>query len=211
MDIKNIRRDYKKDKIDFLNIDKDPFSFFIKWFQEALLLDKSDVNACVLSTVDSRNTPFSRVVLLKDISEDGFVFFTNYNSSKGNDIKNNNKVALNFFWPELERQVRINGIASKIPNILSDKYFGLRPRESQLSTWISDQSSVVPLDTNFTSIKNNIRKKFDNQEVPRPSAWGGYCISPERVEFWQGRPSRMHDRLLYILEDNNWRLERLSP
>ena len=211
MDINNIRKDYKKGKIDFSNIDQSPFSFFTKWFKDALLLNKPDVNSCVLSTVNHENTPFSRVVLLKDVNDKGFIFFTNYDSAKGQDINNNNKVAINFFWPELERQVRINGAASKVSDIISDKYFELRPRESQIAAWISSQSSSVSLDTDFGSIREIIAERFVNKDVSRPSYWGGYCVVPERVEFWQGRPSRLHDRLVYFRKGDNWIFERLSP
>ena len=211
MDIKNIRKDYKKGKIDFSDVDKSPFSFFMKWFQDALLVDMLDVNACVLSTVDNCNTPFSRVVLLKEVSDKGFVFFTNYDSAKGRDINNNNKVAINFFWPELERQVRINGVANKVSDVLSDKYFEVRPRESKIAAWISSQSSSVSLDTDFNIMRESVVERFKNKDISRPPYWGGYCVVPERFEFWQGRPSRLHDRLVYFIEEGSWKLERLSP
>ena len=211
MDIKNLRINYNKSKIDFNYILDDPILFFMNWFKEALEVNKDDANACVLSTVSNESIPSSRVVLLKDVTEQGFVFFTNYNSSKAKEMNNNKNVALNFYWSQLERQVRITGMAEQIPVEESDKYFKTRPRDSQIGAWVSEQSNSIQLKFNFKKIITEIENKFNDKEVERPPHWGGYCINPYRIEFWQGRPSRLHDRILYSLENNNWKIERLSP
>lgn len=211
MDIKNLRLNYKKSTIDFKNLAKNPIQYFMNWFEDALKVNKQEANACVLSSVSSDNCPSSRVVLLKGVNENGFTFFTNYKSSKAKDIDANPNVALNFYWPELERQVRIAGIAKKIMINDSDTYFKSRPRESQMGAWLSDQSKVIGLDYNFMETLNSLESKFKDKEVERPLHWGGYCIEPIKVEFWQGRPSRLHDRLEYKIEDGKWIYKRLAP
>lgn len=211
MDIKNLRLNYKKSTIDFKNLAKNPIQYFMNWFEDALKVNKQEANACVLSSVSSDNCPSSRVVLLKGVNENGFTFFTNYKSSKAKDIDANPNVALNFYWPELERQVRIAGIAKKITINDSDTYFKSRPRESQMGAWLSDQSKVIGLDYNFMETLNSLESKFKDKEVERPLHWGGYCIEPIKVEFWQGRPSRLHDRLEYKIEDGKWIYKRLAP
>jgi len=211
MDIKNLRLNYKKSTIDFKNLAKNPIQYFMNWFEDALKVNNLEANACVLSSVSSDNYPSSRVVLLKGINENGFTFFTNYKSSKAKDIDVNPNVALNFYWPELERQVRIVGIAKKIMINDSDNYFKSRPRESQMGAWLSDQSKVIGLDYNFMETLNSLESKFKDKEVERPLHWGGYCIEPIKVEFWQGRPSRLHDRLEYKIEDGKWIFKRLAP
>tara|TARA_B110000305_G_scaffold148918_1_gene165255 strand:- start:417 stop:968 length:552 start_codon:yes stop_codon:yes gene_type:complete len=183
----------------------------MNWFEDALKVNNLEANACVLSSVSSDNYPSSRVVLLKGVNENGFTFFTNYKSSKAKDIDANPNVALNFYWPELERQVRIVGIAKKITINDSDTYFKSRPRESQMGAWLSDQSKVIGLDYNFMETLNSLESKFKDKEVERPLHWGGYCIEPIKVEFWQGRPSRLHDRLEYKIEDGKWIYKRLAP
>ncbi len=211
MDIKNLRLNYKKSTIDFKNLAKNPIQYFMNWFEDALKVSKQEANACVLSTISSDNYPSSRVVLLKAVTENGFTFFTNYKSSKAKDIDANPNVALNFYWPELERQVRIEGIAKKIMINDSDIYFKSRPRESQMGAWLSDQSKVIGLDYNFMETLNSLESKFKDKEIARPLHWGGYCIEPIKVEFWQGRPSRLHDRLEYKIEDGKWIYKRLAP
>jgi pyridoxamine 5'-phosphate oxidase len=211
MDIKNLRLNYKKSTIDFKNLAKNPIQYFMNWFEDALKVSKQEANACVLSTISSDNYPSSRVVLLKEVTENGFTFFTNYKSSKAKDIDANPNVALNFYWPELERQVRIAGIAKKITINDSDTYFKSRPRESQMGAWLSDQSKVIGLDYNFMETLNSLESKFKDKEIARPLHWGGYCIEPIKVEFWQGRPSRLHDRLEYKREDGKWIYKRLAP
>ena len=211
MDIKNLRLNYKKSTIDFKNLAKNPIQYFMNWFEDALKVSKQEANACVLSSVSSDNCPSSRVVLLKGVNENGFTFFTNYKSSKAKDIDANPNVALNFYWPELERQVRIVGIAKKITINDSDTYFKSRPRESQMGAWLSDQSKVIGLDYNFMETLNSLEGKFKDKEVARPLHWGGYCIEPIKIEFWQGRPSRLHDRLEYKIENGKWIYKRLAP
>ena len=211
MDFKNIRLNYKRSKIDFKNLKDCPIEYFLEWFQEALKIDKNEANACVLSTVSSDNMPSSRIVLLKAVNEKGFTFFTNYKSNKSADIDENPNVALNFYWPKLERQVRISGVAKKISPKDSDDYFKSRPRESQMGAWLSNQSTSISLYYNFMNTLDTLESKFKGKEVERPLYWGGYCIMPNRIEFWQGRPSRLHDRLLYESDGESWNKKRLAP
>ena len=211
MDLKNLRLNYKKSAIDFKNLEDNPISFFLKWFDDALKVNKDEANACVLSTVSVENKPSSRVVLLKSVNEKGFTFFTNYKSNKSLDIQNNPNVSLNFYWPELERQVRITGIAEQISPKDSDEYFKNRPRESQMGAWLSHQSTSIGLYYNFMDTLNKLESTFKGKDVERPLHWGGYCVIPSRIEFWQGRPSRLHDRLLYELDENVWNKKRLAP
>ena len=211
MDIKNLRLNYKKSAIDFNTLEDNPIQYFMNWFADALVVNKDEANACVLSTISALNMPSSRVVLLKGVNESGFTFFTNYTSSKANDIEHNNNVALNFYWPELERQVRINGIAEKVLAKESDAYFKSRPRESQMGAFVSEQSKVINLYYNFMDRLNKLESQFKGKEIERPLYWGGYCIVPTRIEFWQGRPSRLHDRLVYELDGKIWHKKRLAP
>ena len=209
--ISQIREDFKKSKIDFSNSPDHPLSMFNEWFEMALASDKDNAISFVLSTVSSKNIPSSRLVLLRDLNENGFVFFTNYESSKSKDIESNNMVAANFFWNKLEKQVRITGKAIKISASASDSYFYSRPRESQLGAWASKQSSRINLDYKFMNKIDEYKGIFKGKKVERPLHWGGYCIHPEKIEFWQGRPSRLHDRLVFIKNEDNWKKERLSP
>ena len=211
MDLKNMRLNYQKSKIDFENLDENPIDFFLKWFNEARNVNKYEANACVLSTVTSDNKPASRVVLLKDVGNKSFTFFTNYKSDKSFDIANNKNVALNFYWPELERQVRISGEANKIDAKDSDDYFKTRPRESQIGAWLSDQSAVIDLNCDFSDLLGELEDRFKGKEVTRPVSWGGYCVNPDKMEFWQGRPSRFHDRILYEHDGKEWSKKRLAP
>ena len=211
MDLKNLRLNYKKSSIDFKNLEDNPISFFLKWFDDALKVNKDEANACVLSTVSVENKPSSRVVLLKSVNEKGFTFFTNYKSNKSLDIQNNPNVSLNFYWPELERQVRITGIAEQISPKDSDEYFKNRPRESQMGAWLSHQSTSIGLYYDFLDTLNKLESTFKGKDVERPLHWGGYCVIPSRIEFWQGRPSRLHDRLLYEFDKNVWNKKRLAP
>ncbi len=211
MDLKNLRLNYKKSAIDFKNLEDNPISFFLKWFDDALKVNKDEANACVLSTVSVENKPSSRVVLLKSVNEKGFTFFTNYKSNKSLDIQNNPNVSLNFYWPELERQVRITGIAEQISPKDSDEYFKNRPRESQMGAWLSHQSTSIGLYYDFMDTLNKLESTFKGKDIERPLHWGGYCIIPSKIEFWQGRPSRLHDRLLYEFDENVWNKKRLAP
>ena len=211
MDLKNLRLNYKKSAIDFKNLEDNPISFFLKWFDDALKVNKDEANACVLSTVSVENKPSSRVVLLKSVNEKGFTFFTNYKSNKSLDIQNNPNVSLNFYWPELERQVRITGIAEQISPKDSDEYFKNRPRESQMGAWLSHQSTSIGLYYDFMDTLNKLESTFKGKDIERPLHWGGYCVIPSKIEFWQGRPSRLHDRLLYEFDENVWNKKRLAP
>ena len=188
----------------------DPLSFFAKWFAEAQTADADEVNAMTLATVDADNKPHARIVLLKEISDKGFVFFTNYNSAKGQELASNPFASALFFWKELERQVRIEGITEKIDADESNEYFFSRPHGSRIGAWASPQSRIISsrevLDENYQLYEDKYK-----EEVPRPPHWGGYRIIPHRIEFWQGRSSRMHDRILFVYEGGQWRKFRLAP
>jgi pyridoxamine 5'-phosphate oxidase len=190
----------------------DPILFFRKWFTEAEAARITEVNAMTLATVDRHHMPHARIVLLKGLDEQGFVFFTNYDSAKGHEINANPQVALVFFWKELERQVRIEGYIEKIADEESDTYFHSRPIGSKLGAWASPQSKKIAdrniLDLNYSKYK----EEFSNLNIPRPQHWGGYRVMPSHIEFWQGRPSRMHDRILFSkTEEGNWERHRLAP
>ena len=209
--IKNIREDFKKSKIDFNTIPDHPLELFNAWFEMALENDKDNAIAFALSTISDLNIPSSRIVLLRGVSEKGFTFFTNYKSRKAKDIENNKMVSANFYWEKLEKQVRITGKAIKISAKESDEYFSERPRESQLGALASKQSSVINLYYKLMNKVDEFEGIFKGKNVERPLHWGGYCIIPESVEFWQGRPFRLHDRLIFKKEKDNWKKERLAP
>lgn len=210
--IHNLRVEYKKGSLDVSNVGNDPIAFFKKWFDEALNSNVLEANAMVLSTISPDYKPHSRVVLVKGISEDGFTFFTNYNSNKGKQMSENEKVSLLFFWPELERQVRIEGVVSKVAKEISESYFHSRPRSSQIGAHVSPQSSVIGSREVLEQLQIDLEKKFDNQVIPLPNYWGGYLVNPEIIEFWQGRPSRLHDRIQFTkLVNQSWKIERLAP
>ena len=210
-EISNIREDYIKSKIDFTSLPESPLTFFENWFNMALLNDKENAISFVLSTITKANKPSSRVVLLRGVDKQGFTFYTNYNSDKAKDIDYNNYVSANFFWHNLEKQVRITGVAKMVSLEKSDQYFKGRPRGSQIGSWVSNQSSVVNINEDFSLRTEEIEKQFKGLDVSRPENWGGYCIIPEKIEFWQGRPSRLHDRLVYIKKGDIWMKKRLSP
>jgi pyridoxamine 5'-phosphate oxidase len=209
-DLANLRRDYAGQPLTRSSVDSDPFVQFSKWFDEALNSEITDANAMLLSTVDSDCRPSSRVVLLKGIDENGFVFFTNYESKKGSDLANNPNVSLTFFWPQLQRQVHISGVTQKSSTEESETYFKSRPYDSQIGAWASRQSSVIESRAALESQFEKMRQKFGDA-VPLPQFWGGYRVTPRQIEFWQGRASRLHDRLLYRISDGIWTIDRLSP
>ena len=211
MKIADIRKDYKLRSLDEKDVASDAINQFTNWWNEALDSNIDEVNAMTLATSSKEGLPSARIVLLKGYTESGFVFFTNYNSSKGKDIAENNHATLLFFWKELERQVNISGIIEKISDEENDEYFYSRPVGSRVGAWSSPQSKVI---TNREVLETNAAKytaQFGDN-VPRPPHWGGYIIKPQRFEFWQGRPSRLHDRILYtLLENGKWQIERLAP
>lgn len=188
----------------------EPFKLFSEWYTEAFNTNQPEPNALTLSTVNAEGHPSSRIVYLKELVDKKFVFYTNYSSQKGKDIAQNNYVSILFFWPGLQRQIRIEGRVEKLSEEMSDDYFASRPRESQLGAWASHQSEV--LDDRETLLKRftYYAEQFPN-EVPRPPHWGGYALIPTIVEFWQGRPSRLHDRIVYEWKNNDWIVMRKNP
>ncbi len=211
-DIAAIREDYSKDILLEENMDKDPFRQFKSWFEQALRSKVIEPNAMVLSTINQQGFPSSRVVLLKDIKSDGFSFFTNYNSQKGQDLQSNDKAALLFFWPELQRQIRVEGHVVRLPEEDSDEYYASRPRGSQIGAWASPQSHIISDRTYLEQQVHTYEERFGQQErVPRPDFWGGFFLLPVRLEFWQGRSSRLHDRIIYQKTDTRWEINRLAP
>jgi pyridoxamine 5'-phosphate oxidase len=206
-----LRYDFSKMSLDESMVDADPVKQFDAWFRAAVDAKVNEPNAMVLSTVDAQHRPSSRILLIRNYGAEGFVFYTNYNSRKALDIQNNNNAALLFFWPELERQVRIEGKLAKQTAEESDRYFNSRPRGSQLGAWTSPQSEMIADRKALDDELAVITKKFEGKEVPRPEWWGGYVLVPDRIEFWQGRPSRLHDRICYLREHGNWRITRLAP
>ncbi|MCW3101723.1 MAG: Pyridoxamine 5-phosphate oxidase [Bacteroidetes bacterium] len=208
--INSLRHDFLKESLDEKDVHKNPVTQFSKWFREAVDAKVNEPNAMSLSTVSAEGKPSSRIVLLRNFDESGFVFYTNYTSRKGEEIMANPNAALLFFWPELERQVRIEGVLKKQTEADSDLYFNSRPRGSRLGAWTSTQSKVIANRTVLDEEYAKLDKKYRG-EVPRPPHWGGYVLAPRSIEFWQGRPSRLHDRILYTLENDDWKIERLAP
>ncbi|HEY1662730.1 MAG TPA: pyridoxamine 5'-phosphate oxidase [Verrucomicrobiae bacterium] len=234
MKISDIRRDYSQGDLQRTALEANPLAQFQDWFTQAggekshsyrrrigIALFKlwhaflghapPDVNAMVLATVDKNGTPSARTVLLKGADENGFTFFTNYDSRKGRELLENPKAALTFYWPELERQICVAGRVEKIPQADSEKYFRSRPRGSRLAAWASNQSDSVADRAALEARWSEMEKKFP-ADVPLPPNWGGFILKPERIEFWQGRPNRLHDRFQYTKQaDDSWKLERLAP
>ncbi|MGO1243049.1 MAG: pyridoxamine 5'-phosphate oxidase [Sphingobacterium sp.] len=211
-DIAAIREDYSKFHLEEKDVAANPIEQFQCWFDQSVRSQVMEPNAMVLSTIGEGHFPSSRVVLLKDIKSNGFSFFTNYDSRKGRAIANCDRVSLLFFWPELQRQVRIEGRAEKLPAEDSDEYFASRPKASQLGALASPQSSIID-DRNFLQTRvDSLENKYAlNDEVPRPAYWGGYLVKPVRMEFWQGRSSRLHDRVEYVNRGGDWEIHRLAP
>jgi pyridoxamine 5'-phosphate oxidase len=210
--IADLRKDYTLENLNEEEIDKNPFIQFKVWVNQSVAAQLPEPNAMTLATCTPDGKPSARMVLLKDIDEQGFVLFTNYQSQKGQEISVNPQAALVFWWAELERQVRIVGTVEKISSAQSDSYFEVRPPFSRLGAWASNQSQVIANRDVLEAQLIEFQRQYENQEVPRPPHWGGFRVIPQEIEFWQGRSSRLHDRLRYTLVDNgNWKIERLSP
>lgn len=207
--MEHLRKDYSKSILDETHLQENPLDQFKKWFDEALFSEIAEPNAMILSTVGSDLKPSSRVVLLKNVNDEGFVFFTNYQSKKGKDLQENANACLLFFWDKLERQIRIEGTVKHLEATLSDNYFYSRPILSQIGSMISPQSSILDhrkeLEDKFEFFKSH------QDQIKRPDHWGGLCLVPEYFEFWQGRESRLHDRLIYQRGNDAWQIARLAP
>jgi pyridoxamine 5'-phosphate oxidase len=210
-DIVSIRKDYRLSRLDYENLDPNPFNQFRYWLNEALRSQVMEPTAMTLATVGSDGSPSARIVLLKDVDADGYTFFTNYESKKGKQLEVNPKAALVFFWPELERQVRIEGKVIKALRRTSDEYFNVRPEGSKIGAWSSPQSRRIPNREYMESLHNDYLQLFRNKMLERPENWGGYKLIPALYEFWQGRENRLHDRFEYTLNGNIWEIYRLAP
>jgi len=210
--IADIRKSYSQKKLSETKANPDPLKQFAKWWKQAIKSKMDEANAMTLATASSDGMPSARIVLLKEFNEKGFVFFSNYESYKAQQLAENPKACLVFFWKELERQIRITGLIEKINTKQSDDYFQSRPESSRIGAWASPQSRVIEdrhwLDEKFNELVN----KMEGTSIPRPPHWGGYIVKPVVIEFWQGRPSRLHDRIQYTLEESGeWKIERLAP
>jgi pyridoxamine 5'-phosphate oxidase len=210
--IADIRKDYTMATLDVKNVLPDPVQQFQKWFKEALHAGIPEPNAMNLSTVNKDGRPSSRIMLLKGVENNMFVFYTNYQSDKGQALEQNPACALTFFWPELERQIRIEGIASRIDEKRAEEYFQSRPRASQVGAWASPQSTILNDRTILEERVKQMEERFHGVELlPKPKQWGGFEVNPLLIEFWQGRASRLHDRIRFTKVDGNWNIHRLSP
>ncbi len=210
--VSGIRKEYKLEQLSEKDISRDPFPQFKKWWDEALRSQIEEVNAMTLATASGDGLPSARIVLLKGFDENGFVFFTNYESYKAMQLHENPRACLVFFWKELERQVRITGLVSKVSPKESDAYFNSRPEGSRIGAIASPQSRVIADRKWLEENEKNIQSQFAGKQIKRPAHWGGYCVRPVTIEFWQGRPNRLHDRIQYSLQDDaTWHIERLAP
>lgn len=209
--INNLRHDFAKQTLDKKDVNANPIVQFTKWFKEAVESKVNEPNAMTLATASVEGKPSARIVLLRNFDENGFIFYTNYTSRKGGEIFKNPYASILFFWPELERQVRIEGKLSKQSAEESDNYFNTRPRTSKLGAWTSEQSRVIASRKALDDEYEKMSLKYPDENVPRPIYWGGYVLEPNSIEFWQGRPNRLHDRLLYTKENSGWKIERLAP
>ena len=212
MELAGLRRHYTKGGLAERDLHPNPIEQFRRWFAQSQEAHLPEPNAMTLATASADGIPSARIVLLKGVDEDGFVFFTNYESQKGEELGENPHAALVFYWAELERQVRIMGGVTKTSREESEEYFAKRPVESQLGAWASEQSTVIPNRRSLEDQLTALGKWYEGQEIPAPPYWGGYRVSPETIEFWQGRPNRLHDRLVYTLDDGGkWEIDRLAP
>jgi pyridoxamine 5'-phosphate oxidase len=210
MDLKDIKLEYIREELNQKDLNKDPIQQIQKWFKEAQISEISYPNAVTLATVNKHGIPSTRIVLIKEITNDGIIFFTDYTSQKGIDLECNNNVSILFFWKELDRQIRISGLATKLSKEDSKEYFYTRSRDAQISALASNQSSAVSKEELVSRVKS-INKEFEGKEIKFPETWGGYIVSYNSFEFWQGRPNRLHDRFQYEQKTENWNIQRLSP
>lgn len=209
--IADLRQNYTRAGLSEADADCNPMKQFRRWFEDAVAAQLLEPNAMTLATVTPEGKASARIVLLKNLDERGFIFYTNYDSNKGRQLSQNSHAALVFWWSELERQVRIEGMVEKVSPKESDAYFQSRPVGSRLGAWVSKQSQVIESREVLEQHLEALKEKFANQPIPRPPHWGGFRVIPTAIEFWQGRPSRLHDRLRYRLENGSWIRERLSP
>jgi len=210
-ELSELRREYAAGGLDESDLEAEPIAMFRRWMHDAVRAGVYEPNAVVVATADAEGAPSSRIVLLKGLDARGFVFFTNYGSRKAGELAVNPRCALLFPWHQLERQVRVEGEATRLDDAENDAYFATRPRASQIGAWASSQSEVVPDRLALDERYRETAARFDGEDVPRPDEWGGYLVTPYRVEFWQGRIGRMHDRLSYRREGEDWVVERLAP
>jgi pyridoxamine 5'-phosphate oxidase len=211
MSIADLRKEYTRGGLVEADVGDDPIAVFRKWFNQALTAEVPEPNAMTLCTCTPEGRPSARIVLLKEVSASGFTYFTNYASRKGQEVSANPFAALVFHWVELERQVRVEGVVRGVSEAVSDAYFASRPRGSQLGAWASEQSTVIENRAALEARLLEVQKRFGDGPIPRPPHWGGYVVLPHAIEFWQGRPSRLHDRIRFREVESNWVRERLSP
>jgi pyridoxamine 5'-phosphate oxidase len=210
-EIAELRRRYTRDGLREIELPEDPVELFRSWLTEAVRSEVPEPNAMTLSTVDLAGNANGRTVLLKGIEDRAFSFYTNYRSVKADELEKNSSVCATFWWPQLERQTRLRGNASRLPEEVNEEYFRSRPRESKLGAWASNQSSVINGRSDLEQKLEEVERTYENEEVPKPDYWGGYRVDLTEVEFWQGRPGRLHDRILYTFSKNNWKYVRLAP
>ncbi|MBR9859675.1 pyridoxamine 5'-phosphate oxidase [bacterium] len=211
MNMEDLREHYSKETLNEKDLSSSPFTQFEKWFQNALDSRIKEPNAMILSTLGEKDIVDSRTVLLKGLEQEQFVFYTNYNSDKSKQLREHPNCSLLFLWLDLERQIRIQGKAEKLDASKSDEYFASRPRGSQLGAWVSDQSSRINSRDELEAKLKEVEQRFEGKEVSRPEHWGGFAVTPNHFEFWQGRPNRLHDRLVYEKEGSIWTIKRLQP
>ena len=210
--IADLRREYTRASLDVTTVNPDPVKQFETWFEEAMNAGVIEPNAMTLSTVNAHNRPSARIVLLKGVENGKFIFYSNFQSKKGRELEANPACALTFFWPDIERQVRIEGVSERVADAIAERYFQSRPRASQIGAWASPQSTVIKNRDILDERAAQIEKRFEsNQVLPKPHQWGGFQVDPLVIEFWQGRPSRLHDRIEYTKVDGSWKINRLAP